>query len=292
MIDYRDNNKWTVYIHISPSDKYYVGITSQKYVSQRWRCGKGYSKNPHFTRAINKYGWNNFQHEIIAEHLTKDEACDMEKRLIKELNSNDYHYGYNICSGGEGATGLFGEKNPNYGNYWSDEQRKRMSDIKRGTFCGELNPMYGKKLSDEQKELMRLGRLLSPISYETRKKMSEATKRNWQNPIYRERMSGKNSPSYGRIGEKHPMYGRHGKDNPNSKAVICLNNNTVYYSASEAHNNLGVNYSKLCMCCRGERKSCGKDKNGNPLHWKYYSDYLKENNLTDDEARKSLFFIE
>ena len=265
MIDYRENNKWTVYIHISPSNKYYVGITSQKPKS-RWKSGKGYKYNTHFYRAIEKYGWNNFQHEIIAENLTKDEACCFEKILIKELKANDYHYGYNLCSGGEGATGLYGEKNPNHGNYWSDEQKKRASEARKG------KP--------------------SNTSLDGQKRKSEFMKNKWTDDNYRRSMSGSNAPCYGRIGEKHPMYGKHGKDNSNSKAVVCLNNNTVYYSATEAHKHLGVNHSKLCMCCRGERNSCGKDNDGKPLHWKYYDDFLKENNLTDEEARRSLFFID
>lgn len=102
MIDYRENNKWTVYIHTSPSGKYYVGITS-KQPNQRWQNGKGYSKNKHFYNAIKKYGWNNFEHEIIAEHLTKKEACNFEKTLIKEIRSSCKESCYNITSGGEGA---------------------------------------------------------------------------------------------------------------------------------------------------------------------------------------------
>ena len=107
MIDYRENNKWTVYVHIVPKgiigyewDKYYVGITSIT-TQKRWGYnGNGY-KNQVFYRAIETYGWNNIIHEIIAEHLTEHEACDMEKKLIKELMSNDRRYGYNICSGGQ-----------------------------------------------------------------------------------------------------------------------------------------------------------------------------------------------
>lgn len=264
-MDYRENNKWIVYVHISPSNKYYVGITSQT-PNQRWRNGNGYSYNTHFYRAIQKYGWDNFQHDIVAEHLTKAEACHMEKILIQKLKSNDYHYGYNLCSGGEGATGLSGERNPNYGNYWSDEQKKRMSDMRKG------KP--------------------SSTSLDGQKRKSNFMKNKWADIDYRQSMSGINAPCYGRTGKSHPMYGKYGKDNPNSKAVICLNNNTVYHSATEVHNYLGVNHSKLCMCCRGERNSCGKDESGNPLRWKYYKDYLKENNLTDEEALSSLIFID
>lgn len=67
-----------------------------------------------FYRAIQKYGWNNFEHEVIAENLTKDEACEMEKALIKKLKSNDYHFGYNLSAGGEGNLGLSGFKSPTF----------------------------------------------------------------------------------------------------------------------------------------------------------------------------------
>ena len=112
-MDFRDETKWKVYVHTSPSGKMYVGITSRD-VRQRWRNGRGYIKNDHFYRAIQKYGWDNFDHEVIAENLTKDEACEMEKTLIKELKSNDYHFGYNLSAGGEGSLGLSGFKSPTF----------------------------------------------------------------------------------------------------------------------------------------------------------------------------------
>lgn len=95
---------YTVYIHISPSCKYYVGITRQR-VSKRWRNGNGYKKNKHFYNAIKKYGWDNFEHEIIADNLTMEEACKFEITLIKELNSNHNSYGYNNSNGGDGVVG-------------------------------------------------------------------------------------------------------------------------------------------------------------------------------------------
>lgn len=108
MIDYRENNNWTVYIHIAPkemtnkeNDMYYVGITSQ-IPQKRWANGKGYKKNIHFWNAIQKYGWDNMEHEIVASNLTKSEACEFEKVLIKNLHSNKVQYGYNKTVGGEG----------------------------------------------------------------------------------------------------------------------------------------------------------------------------------------------
>ena len=91
---------WCVYVHISPSIKYYVGITSQR-LERRWRKGVGYLHNKYFTRTINKYGWDNFQHEVIASNLTEEEARNFEQILISKLQSNNPQYGYNITSGGE-----------------------------------------------------------------------------------------------------------------------------------------------------------------------------------------------
>ena len=85
---------WTVYAHISPSGKMYVGITSRP-VKQRWRHGHGYRTNAHLTNAIKKYGWDNFQHEVIASGLTSEEAGHMEQLLIRELDLTNPDKGYN-----------------------------------------------------------------------------------------------------------------------------------------------------------------------------------------------------
>lgn len=109
MVNYRENNKWKVYIHIVPKwlsgydhDKYYVGITRQEIKRRFGQNGNGY-KNIHFHNAIQKYGWNNIEHYIIADNLTHEEANNFEKTLIKTLKSNDKIYGYNISDGGDGG---------------------------------------------------------------------------------------------------------------------------------------------------------------------------------------------
>lgn len=144
MIDNRENNVWTVYVHIIPKsitkydyDKYYVGITS-KSVDFRWKKdGYGYVSQNFFYKAIKKYGWNNIEHYIIAEHLTENEAMDLEKFLIAKLKSNGckYKYGYNLTDGGEGSNGYIP----------TEEARKKM--CLRNS--GKGNPYYGKKHTEE-----------------------------------------------------------------------------------------------------------------------------------------------
>lgn len=93
-------NNYKVYIHISPTGKRYVGITSQD-VKKRWQNGLGYRNNKHFFNAIKKYGWGNFHHEVIKTELSKAEAECIEKELICLYASNDKRYGYNIKNGGD-----------------------------------------------------------------------------------------------------------------------------------------------------------------------------------------------
>ena len=155
MINEENKYKWCVYAHISPSNKYYIGITSQK-PNDRWRSGRGYKHNEYFTRAINKYGWDNFQHEIIASNLTEEEAKNFEKILISKLKSNNSKFGYNITAGGDGTVGVshYGEDNPFYGKHHSEETKIIMKENHYDAF-GENNPFYGKQHSEETKQKIR-----------------------------------------------------------------------------------------------------------------------------------------
>lgn len=95
------NGKYCVYVHINNADgKKYVGQTCKK-PEHRWNNGKGYRYNKHFWNAIQKYGWENFEHEIIASNLTLAEANNFEELLIKELDTLNPKKGYNLVAGGE-----------------------------------------------------------------------------------------------------------------------------------------------------------------------------------------------
>ena len=92
---------YTVYQHKNKiNGKVYIGITKQK-PEQRWRHGQGYKSSPHFYAAIQKYGWDNFEHNILFQNLTKEEACKKEQELIAKYHSMDREFGYNSTSGGD-----------------------------------------------------------------------------------------------------------------------------------------------------------------------------------------------
>ena len=79
------NNTWTVYIHTcNVNQKSYVGITS-KPPNIRWKNGEGY-KTQVFYRAIQKYGWDNFTHKIIATNLTEQEAKQVLEKMLEHID--------------------------------------------------------------------------------------------------------------------------------------------------------------------------------------------------------------
>lgn len=123
-----------VYMHINKiNNKKYIGITCQK-ANERWRNGKGY-KIGHFKKAIDKYGWGNFEHIILFDNLTKEEACNKEYELIKKYDTTNPLKGYNSCDGG-GVT---------VGYHHTKESKEKMSKARIGMYKGDKNPMYGKK---------------------------------------------------------------------------------------------------------------------------------------------------
>ena len=263
-------DNYTVYMHVSPSGKRYIGITCRK-PEHRWANGKGYTGNDYFTKAINKYGWDSFEHIIVSKGLDEETAKWLEMELIKIWDSTNRSKGYNITFGGEGTTGWIP----------SEETRKKISKAQKG-----------RKLSEEHK-----------------RKIGENSKSMWENEKYRNKMSekkkGENNPNYGKhhseetkkkisksqkgkyIGKNHPMYGKNprdymsedakrehdrklsGKNNYGAKAVICITTNKIFYTITEGAKYYGCQKTNIASCCKGKYKSAGKLSDGTKLVWRY-----------------------
>ena len=94
--------KYKIYMHKNKvNGKVYIG---QTYTSLQHRFGKDgcrYSGCPIFWNAIQKYGWDNFEHIILEEGINnKKEANEKEKYYIALYNSTNGDFGYNIQIGG------------------------------------------------------------------------------------------------------------------------------------------------------------------------------------------------
>lgn len=129
-----NSNRWIVYMHINKiNNKKYIGITSRK-PERRWRRnGQGYKSSPYFYNAIQKYGWDNFEHKILFTDLNEYEAKLKEKELIKFNKSNIHDFGYNCTEGGDGICG----------HKMTPEQIEKMRQR-----------LKGRKLSNEHKKLL------------------------------------------------------------------------------------------------------------------------------------------
>lgn len=95
---------YLIYKHTNKfNGKSYIGQTSQK-VTRRWRNGYGYKDSSIFYAAIQKYGFDNFSHEIIEENIkSKELANQREQFWIAHYNTWIYDpncKGYNSTKGG------------------------------------------------------------------------------------------------------------------------------------------------------------------------------------------------
>lgn len=258
---------WCVYRHIAPSGKMYVGITSQR-LSKRWNNGKGYKKNKYFTRAIDKYGWDNINHEVLMDNLTQEQASLAEKIFIGYWDLTNPNKGYNLEAGGRDGYSV------------TDESKRKMSESKMGLYVGKKNPMYGKRHTDESKRKMSESLKGRVITDEWRQHISKAM-RGEGNPMY-----GVPSPMKGKkFTHKHrdkiskalsgrklskdtkrklsqTMMGRGTKAvamlDPNSDNIIC-----TYQSIREASEDINISSCCISNCCAGRNKTAGGYK------WKY-----------------------
>ncbi|RWZ87266.1 MAG: hypothetical protein EO766_12130 [Hydrotalea sp. AMD] len=128
-----EERKYLIYIHTSPSGKSYIGQTcNYKRRTTRHKCQT--SGCNLFYKAIQKYGWDSFTHNILVEHLTLDEANIQEVELISKFNTLAPN-GYNLNTGGKNAVP-------------SKETREKMSKAKKG----KIPHNKGKPMSEEQKQ--------------------------------------------------------------------------------------------------------------------------------------------
>ena len=210
---------YTVYQHKNKiNGKIYIGITS-KDPEKRWgHNGCNYKSSPHFYSAIQKYGWNNFEHNILFTKLTKEQACLKEQELIKYFNSMDRRFGYNSTSGGETfvmneeirqkiSKAMMGNKN-GLGHACSEEKKRKISEAQKGR---QFTEEHRRKLSEAAK------RRHTPCSEETKKKLSQAY--------------------------------------PNKRKVYCEELNKIFESVQECGRFIGAPATNISKVCGGRGKT-------------------------------------
>ena len=142
-------------------------------------------------KAIQKYGIENFTKEYLAFCDTEEKLNWFEKFYIKKYKAREV--GYNLTDGGDGVTGLYGDKNPmygvhrfgkdapNYGNRYSTETKQKMSKKRAGLhlhwkLSEETKQKMSKPKSEETKQKMK-----NSFTEERKQKIRDGVKRYWSN---------------------------------------------------------------------------------------------------------------
>ena len=89
---------YKVYIHIMTGLWIYIGQTGQE-LEERWQNGEGYKQhNQMLYHQIKKYGWENINHILYKDNLTKKEADIIERDLIHFYAKNEMATGLMVLN--------------------------------------------------------------------------------------------------------------------------------------------------------------------------------------------------
>lgn len=173
------------------NEKIYVG---QHYTS----ANDGYlGSGKILKRSIRKNGIDNFKREIL-DYCASATVNEKEIYWIDKLSATDINIGYNLTNGGEGTRGIkrFGKDNSNYKNKWTNEQKKKLSNVrkKNGRSKGKNNPNYGNGYKIAGKNNYFYGK---HHREEVKHLISKKTKEYWKH---------NKSHMVGRVGVKHPSH--------------------------------------------------------------------------------------
>ena len=245
---------YKLYMHTNIfNNKKYIGIT-RNMPKSRWQNGRGYYRQLLFYRAIQKYGWDNFKHEVIFYNLTKEEAEMFEIELIKYYNTTNVKFGYNIDNGGN----CIGKR--------SDATRQKISESKKS-----------KKFKHSEETKMKISEINKgrPAS-EKQKRIASELNKGSKNYFYGKSFSGELNGMYGKTHTKEVKdklrklrTGILDDKHASAKKVLCIETGIVYGSISLATKATGISGSNIY------RSNKNKNFTAGGFHWKY----LEENDV-------------
>lgn len=163
-------NEYYVYewYNVDTNEVFYVG----KGKKDRYKHIK--NRNKFF---IDYYNTHNCDVRKVYINLTEEQAFEKEMDLISYYKNKTNFRLTNQTNGGEGMSGFVvsnefrekireivsGTNNPNYGHYWTEEQKQKAREraLSRN-YKGKNNPNYGNKWTEEQRNKASLKRKNNP----------------------------------------------------------------------------------------------------------------------------------
>jgi group I intron endonuclease len=265
------NDTYCVYVHINKiNDKKYIGQTVRgDNPKLRWKNGTGYQEQRLFWRAIQKYGWNNFEHEVVASNLTKEEADNFEILLIKKLNTTNPLFGYNVACGGGGTLGRhpteeqINKQKETMKKYYSDPDFiQKMRDVAQKrpiyqfTIDGIFVDLYESSMDAERKTGLDSGAI-------SKCACGKAYCAGDYIFVFQEDIDN--------IMDRVEKYNNRRIQRKESIVRLTLDGNYIdtWKNAYTAERELGISYKNINSVCRHIRNKAGGFK------WMYLSDYIQ-----------------
>lgn len=237
------------------NQKVYIGQSDRLNDRERehfYRLNRNEHHNEHLQRAFNKYGKDNFIFECVEQTADLD---NREIHWINEYGGINSKLNYNLkdplskewsdYTRVKQSKSMIGEKNPNFGRIWTQEQKDKLSSDRIGISFEER---MGKELADLAKINMRNSQLGRKHTQEVKDKISKANQ-------------GENNPAWGmgekQAGEKNHMWG---KPNKNRKMVEQYTTEGILvkvYDYLTQVSDDGFHIGNVGSVCNGKLKSSG-----------------------------------
>ena len=286
-------------------------VNGKRYIGQKQFKNTYYNKWQNYLgsgkiliKAIKKYGKDNFSRNIIAIGYTQEELNNLEIKFISDYNAVEDKNFYNIAEGGKSGNPYAGytEKEmievkrkisaSSTGRYSfankteeeMDEIKEKLSIAHKGLLVGNKNPMYGRKPypyktdAEIQEIHNKIG--IANKGNNPLKNMSDTQVQEWKHKISKAN-KGRKRTNEQKIKMSLAEKGKYtGKDSSQATRVICLETEKIFDTMKQAEEYYDCPKTTISKCCRGKNKSSGELLDGTRLHWMYYEDYEKQNNIT------------
>ena len=241
---------YLVYKHTNKlNGKIYIGITYHiENPNIRWDYGGGYSRKTPFGKAIQKYGWSNFEHEILETNLTEIEAKEKEQFYIALFHSyilDPLCNGYNATKGGDNGGHM--------GNacYQIDKETLQIiAEYESVSQAGTLTGVCGRNIN----ACCQKGGQNTAGGYYWC--FVKDYNEEWQPPLSQ-------------------------LNKARERAVIFENTGEIFSSIKEASEKTGYSKQGIYACCSGRQKSV-KEKMNTKGYFKYYIDDNNENTKKEE----------
>jgi group I intron endonuclease len=246
--------------------KVYIGQSDRLNQRERehfYRLENLTHSNEHLQRSYNKYGKDNFIFEIIEETTDLD---NREIHFINEYGGINSKLNYNLkdpltkewanYTRVKQSKLMTGENNPNFGINWTQEQKNKLSEERKGV---TLEERIGKDKADLAKAKMSKSQTGRKHPDDVKEKIRKANEGE-NNPAYGmgDRQRGDNNPMWGKISENRKPVQQYTKEGVLVKEYDYLS------QVSED----GFNIGNVGSVCNGKPKY----KSSGGFVWKFKED--------------------